>query len=198
MYRLAAVSVLVLAAACSGSGSASFALTDAPTDLTGVTGVNITISSIQAHVAGKDEVKDGDPADSSIDNDGKWVTLTPAKKAFDLLTLTNGATSSLGDLELPVGKITQIRIFLDTSKPGNNSVSLGTQVCNLDTSKVSAKGIKINHPFKAMAVSSGGKVETTIDFIASDSITKQGDCLYQLAPVIKIKKARVDGKDFNF
>ena len=198
MYRLAAVSVLVLAAACSGSGSASFALTDAPTDLTGVTGVNITISSIQAHVAGKDEVKDGDPADASIDDDGKWVTLTPAKKTFDLLALTNGSTTPLGDLELPVGKITQIRIFLDTSKPANNSVSLGTQVCNLDTSKVNAKGIKINHPFKALVVSSGGKVESTVDFIASDSITKQGDCLYQLAPVIKIKKARVDGKDFNF
>jgi hypothetical protein len=198
MYRLAAVSVLVFVAACSSSGSASFSLTDAPTDLTGVTAVNITISSIQAHVAGKDELKDGDPADSSIDDDGKWVTLTPATKAFDLLTLINGYSTPLGDLDLPVGKITQIRIFLDTSKPGNNSVSLGTQVCNLDTSKVNAKGIKISHPFKALAVNSGGKVETTVDFIASDSIIKQGDCLYQLTPVIKLKKVKVDGQDFSF
>ena len=198
MNRLAMLSSLLLAAACSSSGHASFSLTDAPTDLVGVTAVNITLRSIQAHVAGMEEMKNGDPTDSAIDDDGKWVTLTPAHRGFDLMTLTNDATAALGELELPEGKITQLRLLLDTSLPANNSVALGTLICPLDTSRVAQKGIKINHPFKALQVNKGGKVEAVIDFVASDSITKTGDCAYQLAPVIKIKRAKVDGKDFSF
>ena len=198
MKKLAAIAALVLAAACSKGGTASFTLTDAASDIVGVTAINITLSSIQAHVAGKEESKDGDPTDTSVDDDNKWVTLTPTVKAFDLLKLTNDATAALGTLELPEGKITQIRLLLDTSKPANNQVALGTQNCPLDTSKVEVKGVKINHPFKALGVNGGGKVEVTVDFIASDSITKKGDCLYELKPVIKIKRAKVDGKDFAF
>lgn len=198
LKTLGALAALVFSAACSKGGTASFALTDAPADLAGVTAINITLSSIQAHVAGKEEDKNGDPNDRSIDDDGKWVTLTPAVKAFDLMKLTNDATAALGQLDLPEGKITQLRLFLDTSKPANNQVVLGAQTCPLDTSRVDVKGIKINHPFKALAVNGGGKVEVTVDFIASDSITKTGDCLYVVNPVIKIKHVKVDGKDFEF
>ena len=49
-----------------------------------------------------------------------------------------------------------------------------------------------------LAVNKGGKDEAVIDFVASDSVTKTGDCAYQLAPVIKIKTAKVDGKEFAF
>ena len=152
MKKLATLAALVLAAACSKGGTASFTLTDAASDIVGVTAINITLSSIQAHVAGKEESKEGDPTDTSVDDDNKWVTLTPTIKAFDLLKLTNDATAALGTLELPEGKITQIRLLLDTSKPANNQVALGTQICPLDTSKVEVKGVKINHPFKALAV----------------------------------------------
>ena len=197
MKNLASLAVLVLAAACgSGTGTVTLALTDAASDLAGVTAIKVTLASIQVHVADKDEAKNGDPADTSVDNDSKWVTLTPSVKTFDLMTLTGDATAGLGSLELPTGKITQIRLFLDTTKAEYNKVELGTQICNLDTSKVDAKGIKINHPFKALAVNKDGKVEAVIDFVASDSITKSADCVYQLKPVIKIKKVKIDGADF--
>ena len=199
MQKLSIVAALALATACgSGTGTVALSLTDAAADLTGVTAIKITLASIQVHVADKDEGKDGDPADTSIDSDSKWVSLVPTVKTFDLMTLTNDTTASLGTLELPTGKITQIRLFLDTSKPEYNRVELGAQLCNLDTSKVEVKGIKINHPFKALAVNKNGKDEAVVDFVASDSITKTGDCAYKLAPVIKIKKAKVDGKDFAF
>lgn len=200
MKKLASLAVLVLAAACgSGNGTVTLLLTDAPSDLAGVTAIKVTLAAIQVHLADKGEAKNGDPADTSIDSDSKWTTLTPSTKTFDLMTLTNDATAALGSLELPEGKITQVRLLLDTSKPENNTVALGTTICNLDTSKVDVKGIKINHPFKALEVNKDGTVEATIDFVASDSITKgSAACDYRLEPVIKIKKVKVDGKDFAF
>lgn len=199
MQKLSILAALVLATACgSGSGTVTLWITDAPADLVGVTAIKVSLAAIQVHVADADENKSGDPADSSIDGDSKWVTFTPTVRTFDLMTLTNNTTAGLGTLELPVGKITQIRLLLDTSKPENNRVELGAQLCNLDTSSVDAKGIKINHPFKALAVNKDGKDEALLDFVASDSITKTGDCAYKLVPVIKIKTAKVDGKDFAF
>ncbi len=178
-----------------GEASAELKLMDAPP--AGVTSVKIAVKSMQVHVSGKEVTKDADPNDTSIDADNKWRIL-PVGKTIDLVAAQGeNAAQTLGQLGLPDGKITQIRLLLDTSKPENNTMVRDGASCNLDVSKVDTKGIKISHPFKALATKLGGKHQVWVDFLLDKSLKdsgKKGDCMI-LEPVLKLHKVKTDGKD---
>jgi hypothetical protein len=119
------------------------------------------------------------------DDGGGWLTLHREPTGFDLLALQNGAVAALGALELPPGKVTQIRLHL---VPGAvNQVHMkGGAVCPLSLGNVEQAGVKITHPFKVLVVED----ETThvvVDLDVRESVSKEGDCLYRLNPVVKIK-----------
>lgn len=209
--RKAMLAVLMVAAGgCGGSGSLKLQITDAPLQLANVKSVNVTLSKVEVHLAGKEaehsDSLDGGESESTDGGKGEsgagWQTVQEGDLKLDLMQLRNNATQTLGELELPAGKITQIRLFLDTAKPENNTIAFndGT-VCNLDTSNVDQTGIKINHPFKALDVSSG-KTTVTVDFDAESSVdderTSSNACDLRLSPVIKIKAVDKDGKDEPF
>ena len=182
-----------LMAGCGGgSSSAQLKLMDAPPS--GVTAVNITVASMQVHVDDKNSTKGGDPADGSIDDDAKWVSL-PVNKRIDLVQ-HQGETAAevLGQLDLPEGKITQIRLLIDTSKPENNTATVAGKACNLDVAKVAKKGIKINHAFKALESKSGAKHEVFVDFELDKSLKSKDSC-YELEPKLKLAHVKTDGKD---
>ena len=173
-------------------------ITDAPLNLANVKSVNVTLSGAQVHLAGQE--KTDSESGKEIDDDGKWQYVQEGSKKLDLMQLRNDATDTLGELDLPDGKITQIRLLLDTSKPENNQVVFqdGTS-CKLDVTGVDAKGIKINHPFKAIGVGSSERTEVKLDFDASESIDDQrsgkaGSCDIRLKPVIKLKGEPTHGK----
>ncbi len=179
--------------ACGGAGStATMRLMDAPP--AGVTAVNVTVKSIEAHVDDKSSSKDGDPADSSIDSDDKWVTLTLNKKIDLVAHQGETAANLLGDLELPPGKVTQVRLQLDTSAAANNTATFNGVVCNLDVTKVEAKGIKINHVFKAFESKDSQKHDVYVDFELDKSMTAKDGC-FLLEPKLKLHKVKTDGKD---
>src|SRR6185369_2229053 len=117
-----AVAVL---AACGGGGGSSdtpppqangalkLALTDAPS--CGYSAVNVTVQKVRVHQSA-----------SASDSDPGWseVVLNPAQRV-DLLTLTNGVLSELGQTPLAAGKYTQMRLVLasnDSANPMANSV----------------------------------------------------------------------------
>ncbi len=173
-------------AACGSSGTLSLELTDAPPDTAKIASVFVTLSRVEAHRAEVDEKKDGDPNDSSIDNDDKWVTVPLPGKEFDLLELQNDTTAALGALDLPEGKVTQVRLFID--RAGRNEVLLKAGgVCPMDLQGVVSTGIKINHPFKAFDVKNGMLTKIVLDFDLMESVSEDGACQYSLKPVIKIK-----------
>jgi hypothetical protein len=142
----------------------------------------------------KDKAKDADPNDSSIDSDDKWQTL-PVDKQIDLVA-HQGETAAdvLGQLDLPEGKITQIRLVIDLTKP--NVATFNGADCNLDMAKIEAKGIKINHAFKALDPD-GGEAQVWVDFELDKAMTPKGDC-FQLEPKLKLHKVKVDGSDVQF
>ena len=179
----------LLVAACGGSSStAEFRLMDAPP--AGVTAVNVWVAAIQVHVVDNAEARDADPNDGTIDDDNKWLSLV-VNRSIDLVQ-HQGETAAelLGQLPLPAGKITQIRLILDTTKP-NTATRLGV-ACNLDTSEVVRKGIKINHPFKAFGGNS--KYAIWVDFKLDESLIENGTC-FTLKPKLKLHKVKVDDKD---
>jgi hypothetical protein len=133
-----------------------------------------------------------DPAD-----DGTWVSL-PVNKVIDLVAHQGeGAAELLGELSLPAGKVTRLRLFLDVTAPANNTMTYGAAVtCNLNTDKVEKTGIKINKAFKAFESKSGSKGDVYLDFDLAESLKEDraGDC-WKLSPVLKLHKVKVDGQE---
>lgn len=183
---------LALLAGCGGSDDATLELMlmDAPPP--GVTAVNIHVAAMQVHVVDKSKPGDADPGDTSIDDDSSWHSLT-VDRSIDLVARQGeGAAEVLGQLPLPEGKITQIRLVIDTGKP--NTATKNGVPCNLDVEKVARKGIKIEHPFKALSLLPGKSHQVWVDFQLDKSLKEKGSC-FELEPKLKLTHAKRDGQD---
>jgi hypothetical protein len=187
--HLFAVAAAALLGACGGSATADLYLLDAPPD--NLKAVNIYVTSMAVHV--NDVDKGESETDAAIDDDGKWQTL-PVGKSIDLVQHEGeSAALLLGQLDLPDGKITQIRLVVDVTQP-NTVVRADDSTCNLDMSKVEVKGIKISHVFKAFDVKKNNKAQVWVDVDLHDSLKAAGGC-YQLEPKIKLIKVKIDGTE---
>ncbi|HEV8548592.1 MAG TPA: DUF4382 domain-containing protein [Polyangiaceae bacterium] len=187
---------LLLLAACSKT-TVTVELTDAPPDAASLEHVEITLSRVEVHVAGGDDDSSDDGADKhedsgetadggSDDGSAGWHTVAAPAGTFDLVALQNDVRATLGKLELPSGKITQIRLFIDPN--GKNQVELtGGETCPLDLASVPPTGVKINHPFKALDVEDSSELKLVVDFDLKESLDQSGTCSFALKPVIKLK-----------
>jgi hypothetical protein len=193
--------------ACGSSTKVTLELTDAPPDTAAIEHVFVSLERVEVHVAGSDASEDeqgksedasdaGDEADSggssgADDGPGGWRTVAAKAGTFDLVGLQNDVRATLGELDLPNGKITQIRLFIDGA--GKNEVVLTTgATCALDLSNVPPTGIKINHPFKALDVAGSSKLTLVVDFDLSESLEQADACAFTLKPVIKLKSVERD------
>lgn len=185
---------MALAACGGGTSTATLKLMDAPTD--DLKKLEITVASMQVHVVPSEDAKNAaDPNDASIDDDDSWVSLAVNKKIDLLAHVGEGAADTLGDLELPEGKITQIRLVLDTAAGANNlATKKDDTTCELDVAKVAKKGIKINHVFKAFQSKKNAKHEVIVDFDLNESLKdeKKTGC-WELEPKLKLHKVKTDG-----
>lgn len=208
LFGLAAVAFAL--GACNSSHKVTLELTDAPPDTSTIEHVYVTLNHVEVHVAGADddgadagaesakskddtETSDGGENDTSDGEDGAggWRTVTPKAGTFDLVALQNDVRAALGELDLPSGKITQIRLFIDGA--GKNEVVLTSgETCPLDLSNVPSTGIKINHPFKALDVEDSSKLNLVVDFDLNESLDQGGTCSFTLKPVIKLKHVEKD------
>ena len=177
--RISCAAAFTLALAGCGGGGVVVDITDAPPDLATIDHVYISLGSVDVHVVDKEDKESGDKEDPN-----KWQTVEPRAGRIDLMALQNDVTQTLGELDLPGGKITQIRLFID-EEAENEVIQKDGQVCALDLSSVDKTGLKINHPFKAIDVEE--RVRVVVDFDLKESIDQEGDCSYALKPVIKLK-----------
>lgn len=155
--------------------------------------VLLTLKEIHAHVVGKKQKDshhddgDGDRLEWKTKN-GKWMTATLSHpRTIDLLSIGKRKVV-LADLDLPEGKITQLRLFLDES--GRNEVVLpdGT-ACPLRIPSSNQTGIKIAKPFKILK-DEDEEVRVLLDFNLKESVKKEGACSYKLDPVFKVRVER--------
>ncbi len=171
-----AVATALLLFACSGvgpgdqteDGTISLSLTDAPLDDTDVTGVYITISEIQY---GGDETG--------------WTTMEEfdpeANNPYNLLDLTGGTSTLLGELSLPSGTYSQIRFVLDAPERGQETPSNpGTYIEYTDGSTALLfvpSGAERGYAAvseESFTVPSNGSVSLTADFDARRSVVEAG------------------------
>ena len=150
-------------------------LTDAPGDYDEV---NIDIQGVQVH------------SESGEQSSG-WKSLNVNTGVYDLLQLTNGLDTLLGVIELPAGKISQIRLVLGD----NNTLVIGDDVYDLATPSSQQSGLKLNVHADLIE---GITYQMTLDFDAAKSVVKTGDGTYILKPVIRTistaTSGAIDGK----
>src|SRR5260221_321957 len=133
-------------------------LTDAPGDFQEV---NIDIQDVQV----------------SADTGG-WKSLDVKKGVYNLLKFTNGLDTLLGTVELPAGKVSQIRLVLGS----NNTVKISDQVKPLTTPSAQQSGLKIQ---VHTTLTAGFTYKITLDFDAARSIVSTGSGAFILKPVIR-------------
>jgi hypothetical protein len=156
-----------------GTGILKLYLSDAPTGAENVTGVYITINEIQYHM------------------DNQWTTCAEFEgpKTYNLLELTNGNSSLLGELVLPGGHYNQIRFMLDIPEMGQNPANPG---CYVEFSDNSTQPLFVpsgnTTGYKAVGeftVPGNGTVEVTADFDVRLAVVAAGSH-YILKPTIRL------------
>jgi hypothetical protein len=162
-------------AAGPSTGTLRVALTDSPA--CGYDHVYVTVDRVRVHTSS-----------SAGDNDAGWsdVVLNPARR-IDLLSLTNGVLAELGQVALPAGQYTNVRLVLvpnGSGAPANAVVPTGGTEIPLDTPSATQSGLKLIHGF---TVQPNTLVDLVLDFDACKSIVKRGNSgRYNLKPVIGV------------
>ncbi len=160
-----------------GKGTLNLAITDAPIDTDGISGVFITVVGLQYH--------------SSADG---WVTIEDFEGplTYDLLALTRGDFEMLGNFELNAGHYSQLRFILDATEYGQGAPVTSGAYIQFDDETTSPLYVPSGSQsgFKAVGAFSipvNGETYVTADFDVRKSIVKTGmNDRYILKPVIRL------------
>lgn len=160
-----------------GPGALRLALTDAPA--CGFDKVYITVERVRVHQSA-----------SASDSEAGWsdIVLDPAKR-IDLLSLTKGILTELGQTALPAGKYTQLRLVLaangNVAPFANSALPTGSKdEVALTTPSATDSGLKINID---ITVATGKTSDFVLDFNACQSIVSAGQSgKYLLKPVLSL------------
>ncbi len=144
--------------------------------------VNVTFS----------EVSVNSRRDSSQES---WIVIKGEQQTFDLLTLSNGITSVIGEKQLDPGEYGQIRLKLTKAE-----VVVGGVTYPLDVPSGSTSGLKLGTGF---TIEPGITTEIVVDFDAARSIHTMGNKKeYKLNPmlrlIVKASSGSISGKVTNF
>lgn len=152
----------------------------------------ITVNEVKLHVAvtGADDDADEDSipgTDTDIETDtGKsgWRTAFSGETTIDLFDATS-TEALLSTIEVPAGKITQVRLVLSGAE-----LVEGAMKTPVTCPSCSETGLKIILGGKVDVVD-GDRLHLDLDFDQATSLTHDG-AGYRLAPVVKLVKASED------
>lgn len=152
-----------------GTGRLTVRLTDAPFPYDLVAEANVTVFKIDARkVSG-----DGDQEEAKGDTEGEgnpFVTLMEEEIAVNLLTLVNGVTQKLADLEVPAGKYDLVRIYVK----GVSLVLKDGQTFDFKVPSGAQTGIKVFIK-PSLHVVGGLSSDLLLDFDLSKSFVARGN-----------------------
>jgi hypothetical protein len=135
--------------------------------------VNIDVQGVEVH-------------SSENDNGNGWIALDVNEGVYDVRKLVNGLDTILGTVEIPAGKISQIRLILGD----NNSVVVDGQTHDLTIPSGQQSGLKLQvHE----TLTAGITYKILLDFDVARSIVKMGSGQYHLKPVIRAFSEAQDG-----
>jgi len=161
----------------STKGTLTLSITDAPIDMSTVSGVYLTITEIQLNKSGSN-----------------WITFEEFEgpQKFNILELTGGESALMGSFSLEAGNYTQLRFIVDAPELKNANPS--NPGCYIEFDDGTEQPLYVpsgsNSGWKAVGafkVPSNGDVAITADFDARKSVMKQGaKDFYILKPTIRL------------
>ena len=203
------LAVLALSLACSnsdstspggGNGTVIVKLTDAPFLTDSVKSVDIFV----VRVEGRSPSADSADADKDLDNgsSGGWQTLASPNASYNLLTLQNGVSTTLGSTSLSAGTYNGFRFIIDPSKSSvtlkNGMVLSGTSSPSVTFPSASRSGIKIvlSQP---LTIVGGATTTLLVDFDVNNSFVMRGNTIARNGLLFKpvIKATIVDAATTN-
>ena len=166
---------------------------------TALSGCDSSQSSAESHIrilltdAPRDEIVEANVIIERVELLGsgeRLVLLADAPQPFDLLTLQNGVTATLADLDIPDGTFHQLRVLV------NEEATVLLDDGTVETLKIPSgtqSGIKILLP---QLVLNEDVVVVTIDFDVSASFVKRGNSGkgYIFKPVLKPDALVINGE----
>jgi hypothetical protein len=152
------------------TGRLTVRLTDAPFPYDLVAEANVTVFKVEARkVSGEGMHDDG----AKEDNDGEgnpFITLMEEEIAVNLLTLVNGVTQELADLEVPAGSYDLVRIYVK----GVSLVLKSGQTFDFKVPSGAQTGIKVFID-PSLEVVGGLSADLLLDFDLSKSFVARGN-----------------------
>jgi len=142
-----------------GIGTFVLQVTDQPSAIGDFDSLNVTVSEVRIHKAGKD----GNGANET----GVWRT-HPSNRTFDLTKLQEGNVTTIVNESVGTGKYTQVRLIIESAKGIANG--------NMVNVTVPSGMLKIVKPFTITE-------NQTATFIFDINVVKAGE-KYNLVPVI--------------
>lgn len=127
--------------------------------------VNVDLQAVDVHT-------------SETDTEQGWQTVEITPQVYNLLDYANGEETLLGGLELPGGRLSQIRLKLGDE----NSVKVDDELYDLATPSGQQSGLKIRIN---EVLGEGITYKITLDFEAGKSVVKTGNGKYILKPSIR-------------
>jgi hypothetical protein len=163
----------------SGTGSVNVKMTDAPFASDSVRSVDIFVVRVDARTADADSAEAAANVDDDANSDG-WTTLAEPNQSFDLVTLTNGNTVTLGQDEVAAGTYNGFRLVIDQSKSSvtlkDGTVLTGTSNPGVKFPSGDRSGIKIllSSP---VVVNADGTTTLLVDFDLANSFVIRGSSI---------------------
>ena len=164
----------------SGSGSMVVRLTDAPFSSDSVRNVNIFVVRVDARQSDADSATtDRDLSDDSLSMGG-WKTVASPNAAFDLLSLQNGVSQTLGQTTLAAGTYSGFRLVIDPTRSSvtlkDGTVLTGTSNPSVTFPSAARSGIKIvlSQPVQIV---SGTTTNLLVDFDVNNSFVQRGNSI---------------------
>lgn len=149
-----------------GTGVVTISLTDAPFPHDLVEEVNVTIDLIKFKIKEDYGTSEGS---EGTDKASDFIVLE-VDETFNLLELANGESEILGDLEIPVGEYSEIRMHVTESKIKLKDVE---RLMDVKIPSGNSRGLKIKiNP--SLVVTEGEDYQILLDFDVSRSFIVQG------------------------
>jgi hypothetical protein len=201
-----ALAASALVAACTdstdpgseGEGRVVVRLTDAPFLTDSVRSVNMFVVRVAARVATADSAAAA--ADAGEKDKGGWITLAEPNASYDLLTLRNGAATTLGTAELDAGTYSGLRFIIDPTR-SNVVLKNGTTMTGNDGivfPSGNRSGIKVNLS-EPLRVVGGTTTTLLLDFDVNESFVLRGNSIRNNGLLFKpvVKATVIDAATVN-
>jgi hypothetical protein len=152
-----------------GMGRLTVRLTDAPFPYEEVEQANVTIFKVELRKA-SDEDYEGDEESMEDDGGRPFITLMKEDMQVNLLTLINGVTEEIADLEIPAGTYDLVRIYVKDA----SVVLKDGETYNLKVPSGAQTGIKVFIK-PGVTVAGGLSADLLLDFDVSKSFVARGN-----------------------